>query len=597
MLLIREKFYSILKVIDKNKLKYESIKICFIYFFIGFNWVLFSDMLVNKIVRNRKMLVIVYTYKGWLYVGITTLVLYLLISNFLKKVALAEEKLNESYEKLSASNEELQAYVQQLAASEEELRNQYNRIVESEHTFRKLFERASDAIMIMENNKIIDCNPAAIELLGYDSKKSILGKSPWELSPERQPDGKLSKEKGIESIKNSEKNVKSKFEWWHKKNNGTLVPVEIMLTSIMLNRKKVYHALVRNSSERKQMEQKLEHLSYHDQLTGLHNRRFFEEELNRIDSEGKLPFTIVMADVNGLKLINDSFGHSMGDELLKKVSKVMEEGCRTTDFIARLGGDEFVLILNETDVNEAQQIIRGIRESASKETVGSNSISISFGYEAKRKKEEKVQDILKKAEDHMYKRKLFESPSMRGKTINTIISTLHEKNKREEQHSHRVSRLCKRMGEALGLNQGEIKELKTVGLLHDIGKIAIEENILNKAGKLENEEFKKIKRHPEIGYRILSTVNDMSEMAEYVLAHHERWDGKGYPKGLKGEEIPLQSRIITIVDAYDAMTSARSYRDALSEEFAIEELQKNAGIQFDPKLVKVFIEKVLEKKI
>lgn len=597
MLLIREKFYSILKIIDKNKLKYESIKICFIYFFIGFNWVLFSDMLVNKIVRNRKMLLIVNTYKGWLYVGVTTLVLYLLISNFLKKVYLAEEKLNESYDELSASNEELEAYVQQLAASEEELRNQYNQIVESEHTFRKLFERASDAIMIMESNKIIDCNPAAIELLGYDSKESILGKSPWELSPEKQPDGRLSKEKAIESIKNSEKNIKSKFEWCHERSDRTLVPVEIMLTSIVLNGKKVYHALVRNSSERKQMEQKLEHLSYHDQLTGLHNRRFFEEELNRIDSEGKLPFTIVMADVNGLKLINDSFGHAMGDELLKKVSKVMEEGCRDNDFIARLGGDEFVLILNETDVNEAQQIIRGIRERASKETVGSNSISISFGYEVKRKKEEKVQDILKKAEDHMYKRKLFESPSMRGKTINTIISTLHEKNKREEQHSHRVSRLCKRMGEALGLNQGEIKELKTVGLLHDIGKIAIEENILNKAGKLENEEFKKIKRHPEIGYRILSTVNDMSEMAEYVLAHHERWDGKGYPKGLKGEEIPLQSRIITIVDAYDAMTSARSYRDALSEEFAREELQKNAGIQFDPKLVKVFIEKVLEKKI
>ena len=232
---------------------------------------------------------------------------------------------------------------------------------------------------------------------------------------------------------------------------------------------------------------------------------------------------------------------------------------------------------------------------ALKEKVGSVDISISFGYETKNNEEEKIQDILKKAEDHMYKKKLFESPSMRGKTINTIISTLHEKNKREEQHSHRVSTLCESMGKALGLPEDEIEELKTVGLLHDIGKIAIEENILNKPGKLTEEEWEEIKRHPEIGYRILSTVNDMSEMAEYVLAHHERWDGMGYPKGLKGEEIPLQSRIIAIADAYDAMTSERSYRNALPEEVAIEELKINAGIQFDPELIRVFIEKVLNK--
>jgi putative nucleotidyltransferase with HDIG domain len=196
----------------------------------------------------------------------------------------------------------------------------------------------------------------------------------------------------------------------------------------------------------------------------------------------------------------------------------------------------------------------------------------------------------------MYKKKIFESPSMRGKTIQTIISTMHEKNKREEQHSKRVSQLCKSMAEALGLHEVEIEELKTAGLLHDIGKIAIDENILNKPGKLSNDEWEEIMRHPEIGYRILNTVHHMSEIASFVLSHHERWDGKGYPKRLKGEEIPLQSRIIAIADAFDAMTSERSYRNALSEESAVRELEKNACIQFDPQLVKIFVEDVLCKQ-
>lgn len=274
----------------------------------------------------------------------------------------------------------------------------------------------------------------------------------------------------------------------------------------------------------------------------------------------------------------------------------MKNGLRKEDIIARLAGDEFVVLLPNTNMDETEQSIKNINTLASKEKVGTVDISVSFGYESKTSKKEKIQEILKKAEDNMYKKKLFEGPSMRGKTINTIISTLHEKNKREEQHSLRVSKLCENMGRVLDLREDEIKELKTVGLLHDIGKIAIEENILNKSEKLTHDEWEEIKRHPEIGYRILSTVNELSEMAQYVLAHHERLDGKGYPKGLKQGEIPFQSKIIAIADAYDAMISERSYRNALPEEVAIEELKKNAGSQFDVELTKIFIEKVLNKR-
>jgi len=207
--------------------------------------------------------------------------------------------------------------------------------------------------------------------------------------------------------------------------------------------------------------------------------------------------------------------------------------------------------------------------------------------------DEDIQKIFNQAENYMYKKKLFEGPSMRGKTIGAIINTLHEKNSREEQHSHRVAELCKQLATVCKLSEREIEEINSAGLLHDIGKIAIQETLLNKRGKLTEEEFEEVRRHPEIGYRILSSVNDMADMAEYVLSHHERWDGKGYPKGLAGEDIPLQARMIAIADSFDAMTSERSYRYPISEAEASVELMKNSGTQFDPTLVQRFVNMLL----
>lgn len=350
---------------------------------------------------------------------------------------------------------------------------------------------------------------------------------------------------------------------------------------------------IQDVTDRRIKEEENYYLSYHDQLTGLYNRRFYEEELKRLDTARNLPLTVIMGDVNGLKLINDSFGHDAGDELLKKTANIIKKCCRADDIIARTGGDEFVMVMPKLDSVEAEAIIRRIKGYAETESIENISISISLGFETKRDPEEPINEVLKRAEDHMYKKKLLENQSLRGKTIRTIITTLHEKNKREELHSNRVSMLCESMGVALGLPDYQIMELKTVGLFHDIGKIAIDEDILNKKEILTDEEWDEMKRHSEIGYRILSTSNEMSEMAGYVLAHHERWDGNGYPRGLKGSEIPLESRIISIADAYDAMTSESCYQDIVSEEEAVKILKKGAGVKFDPALVDVFIKRVL----
>lgn len=348
-----------------------------------------------------------------------------------------------------------------------------------------------------------------------------------------------------------------------------------------------------NITDRKTSEEEIIYLSYHDQLTGLYNRRYFEEELRRYGVPRNYPIAIIMADVNGLKFTNDSFGHQLGDRLLVAVADSLRNCCRKDEVIARLGGDEFVILLPYTDLKSADLMIERIQNYINDKSVGIVNISVALGAATKETDDEDIHETLKRAEDRMYRMKLSERPSMRSNMISTIMSTLHEKNEREKLHSDRVSDICVKFGYALGMSENDISELRTTALLHDIGKIGIDENILNKSGMLTPEEFDEIKKHPEIGARILSSSSDMIDISNYVISHHERWDGKGYPNGISKDEIPLQSRMIAIVDTFDAITSDRSYRKGRSESIASEEIAKCSGNQFDPYLVKVFLDNVL----
>lgn len=344
----------------------------------------------------------------------------------------------------------------------------------------------------------------------------------------------------------------------------------------------------------KENEAKLEYSAYNDYLTGLHNRRYYEENLLLMDKQENYPLTIAMADINGLKLINDAFGHSSGDDLLVSAAKLLSNETREFDILARIGGDEFVIVMPKTTEAEAEEIINTINKKSKDIFIQSIELSISFGYKAKIKHSEDIQDIYRSAEDLMYREKLLEIPSMRSGAIEAILSTLYEKDKGSEVHSRSVSLFSERLATFYGMDRQNIQEVKTAGILHDIGKIIIPTDILQKEGKLTIDEYETIKNHSEIGFRILNSTSDMRNISDIILNHHERWDGKGYPRGIRAEEIPVKSRIISIADAFDAMTSERSYRKIVSKEEALNELVLNSGTQFDPKLVELFKEHLEE---
>lgn len=456
--------------------------------------------------------------------------------------------------------------------------------------FEALFKNSSDAIAIVDDeNRIIEVNEKFEKLFEY-KQEEIKGKD---------IDSLIVSTDKIEEAKNfTELLFKDKVdsvETVRYDKYGNPKDIELKGIPILLDGKLIGgYASYTDISARKAFEKDILFMSYHDQLTGIYNRRYFEEKLKELDTKENYPLSLVMADLNGLKLANDAFGHSFGDKLLIKTAEIISNSLKEEEFVARMGGDEFIIVLPKTSPEELREYINKLSEEIYSTRIGTIDLSVSFGWETKINDEQDIIDLLNKAESYMYKRKLSESPSMISSTIKIIISTLHEKNKREKLHSERVGEICEAIGREMGFDQEELSELKLIGLMHDIGKIGIDEKILNKDGKLTPEEYEEIKKHPEIGYRILSSANQMSDIAEYTLAHHERWDGKGYPNGISGKEIPLVSRIIAVADAYDAMTSERTYRKPLSEKEAVEELRKYAGTQFDPIIVKIFTEKVLK---
>lgn len=344
-------------------------------------------------------------------------------------------------------------------------------------------------------------------------------------------------------------------------------------------------------TDRKLAEDKLLYLSLHDTLTGVYNRAFFEAEMRRL-AVSENPSGIIICDVDGLKLINDTLGHDHGDKLLLNAAETIKSALSPTSLLARIGGDEFVILMPDAEEHEVKDTIVRIREQITRRNTANPQqlLSISLGMAAGFPARDNIATLFKQADDNMYREKLHHSQSTRSAIVQALMKALEARDFYTEGHADRLQELMAKLAAILNLSDNKITDLRLLGQFHDIGKVGIPDQILFKPGPLTREERTIMQRHPEIGHRIAQSAPDLMPIADWILKHHEWWNGEGYPLGLKGGQIPLECRILAITDAYDAMTSDRPYRKAMPHQAAISELQQCAGTQFDPYLVEQFMQ-------
>lgn len=367
------------------------------------------------------------------------------------------------------------------------------------------------------------------------------------------------------------------------------------------------------------MHEEITNLAVTDGLTGLNNHRHFQERLREEAEIAKRygrNLSLLILDVDNFKSFNDIYGHQVGDIALKSIASIINEQIRSTDFSARYGGEEFTVIMPETNYSGAKVLAERLREKIAKTPFilpnGDNAlITVSIGFASIPENARDKTQLIEIADKALYFAKEhgrnlsygFEEGYRYGKegeyfdvepaAIENLAHIIDSRTPYTKGHSAEVAKLAMLLANEVGLEEGDIESLRIASVLHDVGTIHIPEKVLNKPSKLTEEEKKVIKAHPGLAEMVLKKYPHIDEVLPIILYHHERFDGKGYPAGIAGENIPLHARILAIAEAFNAMTSPRPYKKRLTIQEAIKELEAGAGSQFDPHLVKIFI-KVLK---
>ncbi len=494
---------------------------------------------------------------------------------------------------LHRSEEELDAYRRSSEGSPPPNRERYG--LEEDPDSREahvaaVFDSSVEAIVLWDRRLCcLYANRAFLEKLDL-LKEDVLDRRMGDLFPDLPEQVRFWSERVRETL---ERGVAGRFEDSFER-DGCCVCMEVTISPVRDAAGEVYAAamIYRDVTERRAAEERVRFLSYYDPLTRLYNRRFFEEEARRLDVPRQFPLTVLIGDVDALKLTNDAFGHQEGDRLLAAAADVLRRSTRKEDILARWGGDEFILLLPRADQAAGEAVIRRIEANqAPTPPVDGIPLSIAFGAATKTEGEPGLSPLIREAEEAMYGRKMRTREDRRRLIVGVLLDRLRRGSVESEEHVRTLRAFGSSVAERLGLPEKDRFLLDRLCAYHDLGMIGLPPEAALRPGPLSEEEWVLVRKHPELGYRIAQNAPlEMAEVAELILAHQERFDGTGYPQGLAGDSIPLAARIFAVADAAEAMTRGRPWRRALPFSRVRAEILAGAGTRFDPEVVRAFLE-------
>lgn len=479
-----------------------------------------------------------------------------------------------------------------------ELEMANGKLAAEQEKLQLILDSTAEAIYGLDTEGICTfCNRSCLEILGYSDPSQLVGRKLHQIIHHSRRDGSPlpdSECMNLRTVKNGEKLHVDDEVFWRK--DGSSFDVEYFSYPQYRNDRLIGAVVTfTDITESRKIEERIQYLSYHDELTGLYNRRFFEAELKRLDTERNLPLSVIIGDVNALKLANDIFGHEAGDQLLKAAAAALHTSCRQEDIVARWGGDEFAILLPATSAKQAQQICTRIRETYAQNEIESIEGSISLGTATKDSNVVTMKKIMEVAEEEMYTRKTLERSDMACRLLQKIVNKVHAESPGEKMHAQKVSALSHDFAAFIGLDPADIETLDRAGFLHDIGKVIIDPKTRDAAEEIIDDRHIDMRQHPLTGFRILGFCEKTASFAADILQHHEHWDGSGYPRKIKGEEISLNARILSLTEYFERLTS-NFYGDGISSRQALEKINRLAGSRFDPQLTGRFTEFILRQE-